>query len=257
MRQGRIDQKESTKKEERMFLTAVMTAVLLGFLPVFGQESDPRRNPSESRENRRIEDVISDFETHLQNYYLLTLGSLHETYVTGIIPVRKEVYIHQTIFLAKEIGSREIEYRRHLPRAYNLFKDFGAFHSICRKLIFNNAEFDAEHKAYCSSRGSSGSPGMWTPRYASRRSRGSSSGGFHSSGMVGSSSRRGSYGAGCVLAEVPRNYRIVNTERRQRARQKRFDKYLENIQTMYAYKKRVEQDLMMLRSAVMTKETTP
>ena len=207
-----------------MFYFIAVFALFAGFYPVFGQEE---RSIPESREERAIEDLISDFETHLHFYYLLALGSLHETYVTGKISVKKDVYIHQTIFLAKEIGSREIKYRKDLPPAYNLFRDFGSFHSICRKLIFNNTEFDAEHKAYCSSTEAS-----------------------YSRGRLRVAGNNSGCGFRCVMAEFPRNYSPVSYYSSRKKSRKRFEKYLENIQTMYAYKKRVEQDLDMLKEAI-------
>ena len=96
-----------------MFYSIAVIVMLLGTVPVFSQGT----NKQESREERSIEDLLSDFENHLNFYYLLTLGSLHETYATGIISVKKDIYIHQTVFLAKEIGSREIEYQKELPNA--------------------------------------------------------------------------------------------------------------------------------------------
>lgn len=205
------------------YLIAVVITVFSCLFPAFSQEDQVVQ---ENRENKSIESLISEFETHLHFYYLLSLGSLHETYVISKISVRKDIYIHRAIFLAKEIGSREFEYRKELPATYNFFRNFGSFHSICRKLIFNNTEFDAEHKAYCSGRSGSNQRGY--SNYGSNNN----------------------YDTGCTMAESPRNYSLVNYYSSRRKSEKRFKKYLENIQTMYAYKRRVEEDLRMLRDAV-------
>ena len=234
-----------------MFYSIAIIVLLLSAVPAFSQG----KAAQESREERAIEDLISDFETHLHLYYLLALGSLHETYATGIIPVKKDVYVHQTVFLAKEIGSREIEYRKELPQTYNFFKDFGSFHSICIRLIFNYTEFDAEHKAYCSGTSSrySYSNSRYNSQYTSRgwntqRKSSYYSGRQHNAGRDDSLS-----GSICNMAENPRNYTLVSYEHRKSSREKRFRKYLENIQMMYAYKKRVEHDIELLKEAVQKK----
>ena len=233
-----------------MFYSVAIMIILLSTVPAFSQG----KAAQESREERGIEDLISDFETHLHFYYLLSLGSLHETHATGIIAAKKDIYVHQTVFLAKEIGSREIEYRKELPPAYNFFKDFGAFHSICIRLVFNNTEFDAEHKAYCSGNRTAyrTSSSQYSSPYTSRMWNSQRKSSCYSA-RLRDTERDPAYGSSCTMAEIPRNYSLVSYEPRKSSKAKRFRKYLENIQTMYAYKKRVEQDLELLREAVQKK----